>query len=112
MIASERRVKIMRILYRRGHQTVSALADEFGVSERTIERDISILSMDNPIYTKMGRYGGGVYIIDSDYNKYQSRKAAESEVLEKVIGFAKKKSICNLDEDEILILNRMANSIN
>jgi len=42
------------------------LAFEFGVSERTIRRDIDALSLVAPIYTQAGRYGGGVYIL-SDY---------------------------------------------
>lgn len=36
---------------------------EFEVSERTISRDIEELSLTKPIYTKSGRYGGGVYIL-------------------------------------------------
>ena len=38
---------------------------EFGVTERTIRRDIEILCIKYPIYTKRGRTDGGVYIIDS-----------------------------------------------
>lgn len=62
MEATERRYKLMNILYRRGHETIANLSEEFGVSERTIRRDIEILSLFQPIYTKSGRYGGGVYV--------------------------------------------------
>jgi predicted DNA-binding transcriptional regulator YafY len=43
------------------------LAVEFGVSERTIRRDIEILSYTEPIYTQTGRHGGGVYVVEG-YN--------------------------------------------
>ena len=49
-----------------GRTTVKELAQRLGVSERTILRDIEILSLTKPIYTVGGR-GGGVYILDT-YN--------------------------------------------
>lgn len=67
MGTSERRNAIMRILCRRRHETVANIAAEFGVSERTIRRDIEILSLSEPIYTQSGRHGGGVYVTDN-YN--------------------------------------------
>ena len=67
MGASERRNAIMRLLCRRRHETVVNIAAEFGVSERTIRRDIEILSLNEPIYTQSGRYGGGVYVTEN-YN--------------------------------------------
>lgn len=39
MGTAERRTEIMRVLCRRRHETISNLADEFGVSTRTILRD-------------------------------------------------------------------------
>ena len=41
---AERRSEIMKILCRRRSETVKNLAFELGVSERTIRRDIEILS--------------------------------------------------------------------
>ena len=67
MSVSERRMKILRTLYRRKHETTSNLASELGVSERTIMRDISELSLSEPIYTVAGRYNGGIYI-DTTYS--------------------------------------------
>ncbi len=64
---SERRHEILRILCRRRHETMRHLADELGVSIRTIRRDIEILSMYYPLYTQTGRYMGGVYVVDN-YN--------------------------------------------
>ena len=40
------------------------LASEFGVSVRTIQRDIDVLSMTVPLYTQSGKYCGGVYVVD------------------------------------------------
>lgn len=56
----ERRGAIMRVLCRDGHTTVANLANSFNVSERTIYSDITTLSLDHPIRTVRGRYGGGV----------------------------------------------------
>ena len=38
--AAERRAEILKILCRRRYETISVLAAEFNVSERTIRRDI------------------------------------------------------------------------
>ena len=64
---TERRNAILRLLCRRRYETIHNLAVEFGVSERTIRRDIEILSYTEPIYTQTGRHGGGVYVVEG-YN--------------------------------------------
>lgn len=65
MGSAERRNELVRVLCRRRYDTVANLALEFGVSERTIRRDIEVLSLTFPIYTQCGRYEGGVYVLDS-----------------------------------------------
>ena len=40
------------------------LAAELGVSERTIRRDVEILTRSYPLETVCGRYGGGVRVAD------------------------------------------------
>ena len=40
------------------------LASELGVSERTIRRDVEILTRTYPLETICGRYGGGVRVAD------------------------------------------------
>ena len=67
MTVDERRQRIIRILYLRGHETTKKLANELGVSERTIMRDVCALSLKEPIYTLTGRYNGGVYIMPEYY---------------------------------------------
>lgn len=59
----ERRNAILKALCRRRYETISNLATEFDVSERTIRRDIDALSCTEPVYTQPGRYGG-VYVMD------------------------------------------------
>ena len=63
MNITERRNSLLKALHRRGHDTIQNLAIEFDVSERTIRRDITELSLYEPIYTMPGRYGGGVYVL-------------------------------------------------
>ncbi len=46
MKAAERRAEILKILCRRRYETISVLAAEFNVSERTIRRDIESLIMN------------------------------------------------------------------
>lgn len=64
MGTSERRNAILKALCRRRYETIGNLATEFEVSERTIRRDIEVLSYTEPIYTQTGRYAGGVYVVD------------------------------------------------
>jgi predicted DNA-binding transcriptional regulator YafY len=83
MVASERRKMILKILCRRKHETVQNLAIELGVSERTIRRDIDLLSISEPIYTQVGRHGG-VYIMDGYTIDRMYMEDIEIQVLQKV----------------------------
>ncbi len=64
MKSFERKLEILKVLNNRRKETISNLAIEFGVSERTIRRDIEDLSLRFPIYTVQGRYKGGVHIME------------------------------------------------
>ena len=61
MTARERRKAMLEVLCLRGHDTRANLDFEFGVSKRTIEYDVQILSLEFPIYTQQGK-GGGIYV--------------------------------------------------
>lgn len=61
---AERQNQIMDILCGRRYETIENLANELGVSTRTIQRDISALGRSEPIYAQSGRYGGGVYVME------------------------------------------------
>lgn len=61
MTASERRNAILEILCMRRVEKINNLAFQFGVTEKTIRRDILTLSLEYPIYTAQGN-GGGFYV--------------------------------------------------
>ena len=61
--SKERRGAIMEVLCARRHETRGNLANEFGVSKRTIEYDVQSLSLDYPIYTTQGK-GGGIHVME------------------------------------------------
>jgi len=104
--ATERRNAIMRTLCRRRHETIHNLAFEFGVSERTIRRDIDILSLTEPIYTQTGRYSGGVYVIDQYYLDKMYFEQEEELVMNKVSDFLQKTTNV-LDNNELKIFKRI-----
>ena len=64
MDAVERRQQILELLCQRRKDTMQNLAAELGVSERTIRRDVEILTRSYPLETGCGRYGGGVRVAD------------------------------------------------
>ena len=103
MGTAERRNAILRALCRRRHETISNLAFEFGVSERTIRRDIEMLSLTEPIYTQTGRYAGGIYIVDNYKMDQMYMEEDELSVLKKVLGFAEYSQKCILTDKEISI---------
>jgi DeoR/GlpR family transcriptional regulator of sugar metabolism len=61
---NERRAAILDALCIRRQDTVSNLAMEFNVNEKTIRRDIEELSCSYPLETVRGRFGGGVKVSD------------------------------------------------
>ena len=70
MSTMNRRMEIINILIIRRHITTNELAQELGVSTRTIQYDIQALSPDYPIYTKPGENGG--LFIREDYKPYNN----------------------------------------
>lgn len=107
MGTTERRTEIMRILCRRRHETISNLAEEFGVSTRTIQRDVEVLSITEPIYTQCGRYDGGIYVTDDYAMDKMYMTDSELLVLHKLVSIAKNRSVCDLNKDEFKVLNRI-----
>lgn len=107
MGTAERRNEIMKKLCRRRHDTITNLASEFGVSERTIRRDIDVLSTKEPIYTQTGRYNGGVYVVEgySMQRMYMSDK--ELSVLHKLYIFAENRAACILSPEELETLKHI-----
>lgn len=85
MGTADRRTAILETLVRRRYDKMANLALEFGVSLRTVRRDIEALSLEAPIRTVQGRYGGGVYILDtySYHKKFLNQE--QIEVIKKTI---------------------------
>ena len=69
MGTAERRLEILKYLCQRRHATMQELAEEFGVSVRTIQRDIYEIeaTFHAPIVVKSGKYEGGIYVV-GDYS--------------------------------------------
>ena len=103
MGTAERRHELMKILCRRRHETVRNLASEFGVSMRTVQRDIATLSRTEPIYTQCGKYGGGVYVVDGYSMDQMYMKEQELAVLKKIyIAADENRSLLTDDERNLL----------
>ncbi len=62
----ERRERILRLLTLRKKWTMRELAQELGVTERTVMRDVNTLSLSKPIGVDTGRRGG-VFLMDYRY---------------------------------------------
>ena len=103
MGTAERRYEIMKILCRRRYETIRNLASEFGVSMRTVQRDIEALSMSEPIYTRFGKYGGGVYVVEGYSMDRMYMKDSELDVLQKLyIAADKNETLLTIDEKNLL----------
>ena len=78
MDSAKRRAAMMKLLACRRYETVGNLARELCVSERTVRRDIEVLSLTEPIYTQSGRHYGGVYLMDGyrPSRTYEKREKA------------------------------------
>lgn len=66
MGTAERRLEIMKYLCRVRQTTMPRLAELFGVSIRTIQRDILELeaTFHLPLEVRSGKYGGGIHVLD------------------------------------------------
>lgn len=80
---AERRVAILEFLCVRRTSSLSELANEFNVSERTIKTDLQVLTCSYPVYTTQGR-GGGVHIMDGYKLGMKYLSASQTEFLERI----------------------------
>lgn len=69
MGTAERRLEILKYLCKARKTTMGQLAEMFGVSIRTIQRDIYEIEVafHVPLDVKCGKYEGGIYVI-GDYS--------------------------------------------
>ena len=84
MGTAERRIEVMKLLCKKRYIKMSDLSAKFGVSLRTIQRDIEELTFIMPIYVKSGRYEGGVYVHDGYTMDRMYMTAEEIDLLIKV----------------------------
>lgn len=84
MTAAERRQAILEILCLRRHETRENLANEFGVSKRTIEYDVLNLMLTYPVYTVQGN-GGGIYVTDNFRLDRPRMNEKQTALLQKVL---------------------------
>lgn len=106
MDTAERRHSIMQTLYRRRYDTISNLSEEYGISKRTMRRDIDALSLTAPIYTQSGR-NGGVYVLDGCYGNHINLSEEETKVLYKLYGSAQKQQACPLTKTELTVFEKL-----
>ena len=104
MEQSERRNELKRLLYLRRGETISNLAKELNVSARTIRRDLDALCLSEAIYTVPGRYGGGVYVLDTFNPDFKRFNEKEVQVLNKVISYLENEISSPFSTDEIVTL--------
>ena len=110
MGTAERRKLIMKELCKRKHDTINNLAVEFGVSIRTIQRDIDVLSLTEPIYSQAGRYNGGVYVLDEYTLNRIQMSDVEKFVLNKIYAMICEKCENQLTKDEFHVFQCMINN--
>ena len=103
MGTAERRYEIMKILCHRRFETIGNLASEFGVSMRTIQRDIEVLSRTEPIYTQTGKHNGGVYVVDGFYIDQMYMRDNEIDVLKKLYIAADEQDSLLTDDEKSLL---------
>ena len=80
---TERRQSILEVLCLRRFDTIDHLADEFGVSRRTIRYDLEVLQCSYPIETLKGG-GGGVRVMDGYYIGMKYLNSRQATLLEKL----------------------------
>jgi len=81
--ALARRQSILEVLSDRRNETIMNLANEFGVTERTIRKDIQVLSCSAPVFTIQGN-GGGVRVADGYYIGCRYLKSHQEALLRKL----------------------------
>lgn len=84
------------------------LAEAFGVSIRTIQRDIlEIELMGVPLEVKTGRYDGGVYIVGDYAMDRMYMRADELSLLQKIKSIGAQGGPLALDTEEKAVLDAL-----
>ena len=95
-----RLIEIVFVLLRKNTVTAAELAEQFGVSQRTIYRDIDVLSLAGiPVYTEKGRAGGIRLLEEFVLNKSMLSADEQSEIISALQGLSAVKSA---DTEQVL----------
>lgn len=78
--AIERRFRLIEILLYRRYEKTENLAFELGVSTKTIQRDLLEINTIIPIYSRTGKYYGGIYLREG-FSIYKAFLTEEEVVL-------------------------------
>ena len=98
----ERRQSILEILSVKRKTTCSELMKRFGVTRKTLRKDIEMLQRSVPIYTSKGN-DGGVFVIDSWKFEHRFLLPEQEKILIKTMNSSRTSA---KDKDTILsILN-------
>ena len=97
MTQTERREAIREYLFSKRFANIENLANEVGVSKRTIRYDVEALTCLYPVETVRGRYGGGVKLADW-YHPSRSKLAPEQMAL-------LKKLAPSLNGSDLVVMN-------
>lgn len=106
MSSAERRDRLIRILKMNGTVTVEYLSNRLQVSERTILRDITELSIRYPITTQPGRHGG-VSLLHTSEPPKTVLPPSEIALLTKIIRQAENNGQATLTSEEISFLKEI-----
>lgn len=108
MGTAERRLEILKYLCRYRRATAPQLAEKFGVSVRTIQRDILEIeaTFHVPLDVRCGKYDGGVFV-KGDYSFDRAYMCDEElALLAKIHGLVKH----HLTPKENTLLSKMINT--
>lgn len=108
MGTAERRLEILKYLCRVRRTTMPLLAEKFGVSIRTIQRDIFEIetTFRVPLDVKSGKYDGGIYVIGNYSFDRTYMNEEELELLSKVERLVRDQ----LSDKEIVLFAQIINT--
>jgi len=100
---TSRLFEIIYLLLNRERITAKELAERFGVSSRTIYRDVDTISLAGiPIYTEKGKNGGISLLPDFVLNKSILSEHEQSEILSALQGLTQIRSAEANESDQVL----------
>lgn len=107
MLMHQRRREIAKKIYQRRCETIDNLAKEFGVSRKTVIKDINALRTIEPFYLKKGKDCASVYVLGGGYLERAYMTQEELDVLKQLYIMSIQKCECVLDINQQKTLQRI-----